>query len=205
MAREDRAVLQDAQLDWRKLMNLTNRDCFRAVSAGVKRLLGRFDWDGVNLAELYFESLEGHRQSVALHAHERRRARGVPAAAAGSTRSSCSAAARTRRRAGRSSISAAIWRARCRRSGSAKWRRRASGKPQLDLVLTHVDDRFDTGMRDAIGADAARVLPLLETQQLHVPDRGPGDRVEPGRAALSGDRRAVPAADGSPETGWPST
>ena len=37
-------------------------------------------------------------------------------------------------------------------------------KPDLDLVLTHVDDRFDTGMRDAIGADAARVLPLLDTR-----------------------------------------
>jgi hypothetical protein len=36
-------------------------------------------------------------------------------------------------------------------------------KPQLDLVLTHVDDRFDSGMRDAIGADAARVLPLLNS------------------------------------------
>ena len=36
-------------------------------------------------------------------------------------------------------------------------------KPQLDLVLTHVDDRFDAGMRDAIGADAARVLPLLDS------------------------------------------
>jgi hypothetical protein len=36
------------------------------------------------------------------------------------------------------------------------------GKPYLDLVLTHVDDRFDPGMRDAIGADAARVLPILE-------------------------------------------
>ena len=36
-------------------------------------------------------------------------------------------------------------------------------KPDLDLVLTHVDDRFDTGMRAAIGADAARVLPLLDT------------------------------------------
>ncbi len=36
-------------------------------------------------------------------------------------------------------------------------------KPYLDVVLTHVDDRFDTGMRDAIGADAARVLPLLDT------------------------------------------
>src|SRR5581483_8765113 len=34
-------------------------------------------------------------------------------------------------------------------------------KPDLDLVLTHVDDRLDTGMRDAIGADAAGVLPLL--------------------------------------------
>ena len=31
-------------------------------------------------------------------------------------------------------------------------------------MLTHVDDRFDTGMRDAIGADAARVLPLLDTR-----------------------------------------
>jgi hypothetical protein len=34
--------------------------------------------------------------------------------------------------------------------------------PDLDVVLTHVDDRFDTGMKDSIGADAARVLPLLD-------------------------------------------
>ena len=57
--REKTAVLQDAHLDWRKLMNLTNRDCFRAASAGIAALIGRFEWDGVNLAELYFESLEG--------------------------------------------------------------------------------------------------------------------------------------------------
>ena len=57
--REKTALLQDAQLDWRKLMNLTNRDCFGAVSKGVQGLIERFDWDGVNLAELYFESLEG--------------------------------------------------------------------------------------------------------------------------------------------------
>ena len=36
-------------------------------------------------------------------------------------------------------------------------------RPGLDIVLTHVDDRFDTGMKDSIGADAARVLPLLDT------------------------------------------
>ena len=29
-------------------------------------------------------------------------------------------------------------------------------------MLTHVDDRFDTRMRDLIGADASRVLPLLD-------------------------------------------
>lgn len=37
-------------------------------------------------------------------------------------------------------------------------------KPDLDLVLTHVDDQLDQGMRDAIGADATAVLPLLDTQ-----------------------------------------
>src|SRR5207302_871058 len=36
-----------------------------------------------------------------------------------------------------------------------------ASRPDLDLVLTHVDDRFDAGMKDAIGADAGRVLPLL--------------------------------------------
>jgi hypothetical protein len=35
-------------------------------------------------------------------------------------------------------------------------------RPDLEVVLTHVDDRFDTGMKDSIGADAARVLPLLD-------------------------------------------
>ncbi len=37
-----------------------------------------------------------------------------------------------------------------------------AAKPDLDFVLTHVDDRFDTRMRDLIGADASRVLPLLD-------------------------------------------
>ena len=31
----------------------------------------------------------------------------------------------------------------------------------MDLTLTHIDDRFDTSMREKLGADAARVLPLL--------------------------------------------
>ena len=57
--REKTAILQDAHLDWRKLMNLADPDCSRAAEAGVQALIARFDWDGVNLAELYFESLYG--------------------------------------------------------------------------------------------------------------------------------------------------
>ena len=34
--REKTALQQDAQLDWRKLMNLTNRDAFAAVSSGAR-------------------------------------------------------------------------------------------------------------------------------------------------------------------------
>ncbi len=57
--REKTALLQDAQLDWRKLMNLQNPAASAAIAKGTRALLDRFDWDGVNLAELYFESLEG--------------------------------------------------------------------------------------------------------------------------------------------------
>ena len=52
-------------------MNLQNPDCFRAVAEATQKLIERFDWDGVNLAELYFESLEGAANPVALHADER--------------------------------------------------------------------------------------------------------------------------------------
>ncbi|MEK7754478.1 MAG: hypothetical protein AAB654_21315, partial [Acidobacteriota bacterium] len=58
--REKTALEQDAHLDWRRLMNLQNQECAAAVEKGVGALVERFDWDGVNLAELYFESLEGH-------------------------------------------------------------------------------------------------------------------------------------------------
>ncbi len=159
--REKTAVLQDAQLDWRKLMNLANRDCFRATSAGVEQLLARFDWDGVNLAELYFESLEGAANPARF------------------TPMNDDVRAEFLQRAGFDPIELFGWRkdsaslrrfldfrSELARQMQDEWlakleeiRRR---KPDLDIVLTHVDDRFDAGMRDAIGADAARTLPLLD-------------------------------------------
>jgi hypothetical protein len=158
--REKTAILQDAQLDWRKLMNLTNRDCFRAVSAGVKQLVGRFDWDGVNLAELYFESLEGMGNASRftpmnddVRALYREQAGYDPIELFGARKDEASRKAFLDFRAGLARRMQEEW------LGELEGARR--DKPQLDLVLTHVDDRFDTGMRDAIGADAARVLPLL--------------------------------------------
>jgi hypothetical protein len=159
---EKTALLQDAQLDWRKLMNLTNRDCFRAVSHGTRDLLMRFDWDGVNLAELYFESLEGMENASRFTPMNndvrelfRQQAGFDPLEIFGPRQDAASRRRFLDFRADLASKMQEEW------LGELENVRRE--KPQLDLVLTHVDDRFDTGMRDAIGADAARVLPLLSS------------------------------------------
>jgi tetratricopeptide (TPR) repeat protein len=57
--REKTALKQDARIDWRKPMNLQNPACSRAAAKLVDNLAQRFDWDGVNLAELSFETSEG--------------------------------------------------------------------------------------------------------------------------------------------------
>jgi hypothetical protein len=159
--REKTAALQDAQLDWRKLMNLTNRDCFRAVASGVRELAGRFDWDGVNLAELYFESLEGISNPFRftpmnddVRALFRRQAGFDALELFGQRRDDQSRRLFLDFRASLAHRMQEEW------VGELESMRRR--KPYLDLVLTHVDDRFDAGMHDAIGADAARVLPLLD-------------------------------------------
>ncbi|MDQ6663351.1 MAG: hypothetical protein M3Z23_03050 [Acidobacteriota bacterium] len=158
--REKTAVLQDAHLDWRKLMNLANRDCFRAVSLGVQDLVHRFDWDGVNLAELYFESLEGASNPARftpmnddVRARFKAEAGFDPLEIYSTRKDAASLRAFLDFRAGLARHMQEDWLGeieKCRQS-----------RPNLDLVLTHVDDRLDTGMKDAIGADSGRVLPLL--------------------------------------------
>ena len=160
--REKTALLQDAQLDWRKLMNLQNPDCSAAVRAGLRSMMERFDWDGANLAELYFESLEGAANP----------ARFTPmndgVRAGFRTQSGWDPLELWRQRTDAASLNQFLaYRAGLARRMQEDWLGFAetlrSFRPDLDIVLTHVDDRFDTGMRDAIGADAARVLPLLGT------------------------------------------
>lgn len=153
--REKTAVMQDAQLDWRKLMNLANRDCFQAVTAGVSQLISRFDWDGVNLAELYFESLEGAANPSRFTPMNDDVRKEYRAQTGQDPLTVFTTPAFLEYRAGLARRIQEEW--------LANLEHIRQQKPYLDLVLTHVDDRFDTGMRDAIGADAARVLPLLDS------------------------------------------
>ena len=159
--REKTAVLQDAQLDWRKLMNLANPDCFRAAAAGVKDLIDRFDWDGVNLAELYFESLEGlsnPARFTPMNDDVRAQFRAVGGF-------DPIELFQTRKDAP-SQRAFLDFRARLARDMQQEWLAEIESirrdRNYLDIVLTHVDDRLDTSMRDAIGADSAQLLPLLD-------------------------------------------
>ena len=160
--REKTALLQDAQLDWRKLMNLNNPDCFAAVSKGVKQLVGRFDWDGVNLAELYFESLEG-AANPARFTPMNKDIRAEFLALNNYDPIELFQSAKPDDKRLQTFLD---YRADLARRQQEKWIDQVesirASKPDLDLVLTHVDDRFDTRMHDLIGADAARVLPLLD-------------------------------------------
>ncbi|KRF43960.1 stalk domain-containing protein [Paenibacillus sp. Soil787] len=54
--RQKTASGQDAHIDWRYLMALEIPECMEAVKEVIKQDLDAFDWDGVNISELYFES-----------------------------------------------------------------------------------------------------------------------------------------------------
>ncbi len=160
--REKTALLQDAQLDWRKLMNLANPAALAAIRQGTSGLMNRFKWDGVNLAELYFESLEGAANPARFTPmsddvrHEFEKAKGFDPLTLFKQPNPDAAQLRTflDYRAGLSKRQQTDW--------IAFIESIRARKPDLDFVLTHVDDRFDTRMRDLLGADAGAVLPMLD-------------------------------------------
>ncbi len=53
--REKTATGRDAKVDWRSLIALEDPACLDLAWAQWEPFLKRFDWDGVNLAEMYFE------------------------------------------------------------------------------------------------------------------------------------------------------
>jgi hypothetical protein len=169
--REKTALLQDAKLDWRKLMNLSNRQALAAVSLGVRDLIGGFDWDGVNLAELYFESLEGHEnpaRMTPMNDDVRAEFRGAAGFDPVELFNAKSDRHWSKNTAGLTKF--LDFRAELARRQQVEWIGQLEAirksKPHLDLALTHVDDRFDPTMREKIGADASRLLPILAQHDL---------------------------------------
>ncbi|HBY59243.1 MAG TPA: hypothetical protein DEH78_05445, partial [Solibacterales bacterium] len=158
--REKTALGQDAHLDWRKLMNLVHPDCAREVERGTRSLLRRFDWDGANLGELYFESLEGAANPARFTPFnsdvlaEFKRQHGYEANLVEPEKQKAFLE----------------YRAALARRLQTEWIGRLEAmqreKPWLDLVLTHIDDRFDTTMREKLGADAAALLQDTESRSL---------------------------------------
>ncbi len=162
--REKTAAGQDAHLDWRKLMNLAHPDCAAAVEAGLRGLLHRFDWDGANLAELYFESLEGYLNPARFTPFNDIVRREFQAGTSIDPADFYNPSSRHYHLRDAGPVRRFLeYRASLARRLQVEWlervRRIAGERGGLDVVLTHVDDRFDTAMRDNLGADAAALLP----------------------------------------------
>jgi hypothetical protein len=151
-------------------MNLQNPDCHREVEKQIGRLLREFDWDGVNVAELYFESLEGASNPARFTPmnddvrQEFKRVGGFDPKLLFDPSSPYSAAKNPQ--ALRRFLD---FRAQLASRMQAEWLdaidQLKSSKPYLDVVLTHIDDRFEPGIRDALGADVARSLPLIRARR----------------------------------------
>ena len=164
--REKTALKKDAEVGWRLLMNLANPDCRRAVVEGVRSMLERFDWDGVNFAELYFDGVEGIRNLEEFTPLNNDVRRDVKAAYgfdpmelfSGSRRDPGKLRAFLEYRVDLAARLQELW--------IEELEKMRADKPHLDLVLTYVDDRFDSTMRDAIGADAARSIREIDRHDL---------------------------------------
>jgi len=167
--REKTAAGQDAQLDWRKLMNLQNRDCKRTVTALVQNLLARFDWDGVNVAELYFESLEGASNPARFTPMNDDVRRAFEMQEGFDPKLLFDAKSHYASGQNREGLRKFLdFRAALASRMQADWLdvldQVRGAKPWLDVVLTHVDDRLEPGMRDALGADIARSFPTIQSR-----------------------------------------
>ena len=186
--REKTAALQDAHLDWRKLINLAEPSCFQSVVGGLKKLLSDYDWDGVNLAELYFESLHGPsnpQRFTPMNGWVRvdyRARSGIDP-----LRFFDSASIHFRERDRERWKDFVDYRARLAlRLHKQFLELIRSAFPNLDLVVTQIDDRFDRRMREFLGADTSALLSIAEQYDFRLVledpatlwDRGPERYVE---------------------------
>lgn len=165
--REKAANGDDAHLDWRKLMNLRNPECAASVRSGIQELVHRFEWDGVNLAELYFESLEGHANPsrfTPLNNDVRREFQSLSGFDPADLFQESAPKHWSRNASGL--VQFLEYRVELARAMQSQWMgfldSMRKDLPHLDLVLTHVDNLLQPETREKIGADVRKVLPLID-------------------------------------------
>jgi len=178
--REKTATGKDAHVDWRYVMNLNDPECFRAVAHGLEKMLRRIDWDGVNLSELYFDSPSG------------------PGNPAMFTPLSSFVRSEFEKKSGIDPLdffkkdSRFYW-----KKNAAAWKRfveyrvalekdlnerfirlfsgfRNTFSPNLDIVVTYVDNIYDPDMREAVGADVSLMFGLLDRYDFTLVLEDPG-------------------------------
>lgn len=178
--REKTADGRDASVDWRLVMSLDNPQCYQAIAKGLERLFRRFDWDGVNLSELYFDSPSG------------------PSSPDSFTPFNSFARSGFKRQTGIEPFdffkkeSPHYW-----EKNPSNWKKfvdyrvnlekdlnekfiklfsgfRASFKPDLDIVVTYVDNIYDPSMREAVGADVGVMFDLLDKHEFTLILEDPG-------------------------------
>ncbi|MDA1235619.1 MAG: hypothetical protein O3A53_12530 [Acidobacteria bacterium] len=173
--REKTASLQDAKLDWRKLIDLTDVACAAAVETGVERLLTAFDWDGVNLGELYFESLHGPDNPARFTPmNETVRTEAKPLLGFDPLEL-CDAQGPHHWSKQPADWQAFVdYRAELALRLQQHWLGiiRAT-LPEANVVITQIDDQFDPRMRELLGADAATLLELDDPFTLLIEDPAP--------------------------------
>lgn len=184
---------KDAVVDWRSLIALESPRCFELAWGIWSQLLTQFDWDGVNVAELYFETGGPDRE----------------------TPYSPSALAAFGGDPAKDPAGFATWRVNEVTALNRELVTRIRAlRPQLDVQLTVIDDQLDPALGRGVGSDVAALAQVARdagaTLQVEDPfttwTRGPsryaelGPRVmglmPPGRALF--DLNVVPRANGHP-------
>jgi hypothetical protein len=164
--REKTATGADAHVDWRRLMALDAPECFGAVAQGVLAMLERHDWDGVDLAEIYYESPTG-LDAPELFTPMNTAAREEFARRGGFDPQELFAESSPRFwKKDPAALDAFLA---YRRDKIVEFHERLMGllasarqrKPGLDLVLTLVDALYDTSMHDRIAIDPERITRLV--------------------------------------------
>jgi hypothetical protein len=162
--REKTASLQDAKLDWRKLIDLIEPKCAAAVLAGTRRLLTAFEWDGINLGELYFESLHGPDNPARFTPmSDSVRKEATPLVGFDPLELLTLGGPRHWSKEPKAWQAFVDYRAELALRLQEDWLKIIRETlPETDIVVTQIDDQFDPRMRELLGTDAAKLLPLAE-------------------------------------------